>query len=397
MSRLAVTAVTDDNLSMYFACLQHRHSSLVPSYACVRPRLLISYWGHEWHTARRMLTASPAFWGPMLFFHARAVTILLLRLALIQNKGRSLCLKSCAGMVHAHVAGPVVSATPPQARSVWQCQSVSGVDNEPLGQAPQDPSGASRVLHTTYGALDAPLLARLDLLFSRHLAASRPQDIVAAFANGKKRTYRRVIEPRKEDVSPRHARRRRAQAKEEVARIFHVDPGVASAVMDDVCRRARASGGVALAPIAAVSALSLRLQAQFMVDNNKRGATFQRFRRLLGPRECRLATAQQLRAGLRSASEKEKKKATRNGDEVYLISRRAAVEALIFDLHRQNQFIERGLRGADGRAVAATLPFVLQTSASALRSSAVKDVHICFGLDKGGSTSSCKAVLSCAN
>jgi len=86
MSRLAVTAVTDDNLSMYFACRQCRHSSLVPSYACVRPRLLIFYLGHEWHTARRMLTADPAFYGTMSFFHARAVTILVfLRLALIQK------------------------------------------------------------------------------------------------------------------------------------------------------------------------------------------------------------------------------------------------------------------------------------------------------------------------
>jgi len=252
------------------------------------------------------------------------------------------------------------------------------------------------VLHTTYGALDGPLLAHVDLLVSRHLAAIRPEDIVATFANGKKRTYRRVIEPRKEDVGPRHARRRHAQAKEEVARIFRVDPGFASAVMDDVCRLARASGGVALAPTAAVSALPQRLQAQFMVDNNVSKATFQRFRRLLGPRECGLATAQQLRAELRSASEEENNKATTNGDGVYLISPRAAVEVLIFYLRRKNQFIERGLRGADVRAVAATLPFVGQTSASALHSSAVQDVHICFGLDKGGLISSCKAVLSCA-
>jgi len=110
-----------------------------------------------------------------------------------------------------------------------------------------------------YGALDAPLLARVDLVVSRHSAPTRPEDIVATLANGKKRTYRRVIEPRKEDVSPRHARRRRAQAKEEVACMFHIDPGFASAVMDNVCRRARASGGVALSPTAAVSALPLRL------------------------------------------------------------------------------------------------------------------------------------------
>lgn len=153
----------------------------------------------------------------------------------------------------------MVSATPPEARSVWQCQSVKGADNDPLGKAPPEPAGALRVLHTTYGALDASLLARVDLLVSRHSAPTRPEDIVATLASGKKRTYRRVNEPRKEDVSPRHARRRRAQAKEEVACMFHIDPGFASAAIDNVCRRARASGGVALSPTVSVSAPPLRL------------------------------------------------------------------------------------------------------------------------------------------
>jgi len=115
MSRLAVTAVTDDNRSMYVACLERRHSSLLPSYARVRSRLLISYWGHAWRTALRMLTADPAFCGPMLFFHARAVTILLfLRLALIQKwrpfprsvflRGNSPCPRRRPGGV-GHAAG----------------------------------------------------------------------------------------------------------------------------------------------------------------------------------------------------------------------------------------------------------------------------------------------------
>lgn len=122
------------------------------------------------------------------------------------------------------------------------------------------------------------------------------------------------------------------------------------------------------------------------------GATLQRFRRLLGLRECGLTTAQQLRPELRSASEEENNKATTNGDGAYLISPHAALEALICDPRRQNQFIERGLRGVDGRAVAAALLFVGQTKASSLHSSAVQDVHFCFGLDKGGQESSCTPV-----
>jgi len=104
-----------------------------------------------------------------------------------------------------------------------------------------------------------------------------------------------------------------------------------------------------------------------MVHNSVSGATVQRFRRLLGPRECGFATAQQLQAELRSASEEENNKAITNGDGAYLIGPRAAVEALIFYLRRQYQFVERGLRGADGRAVADILPFVGQTNASSLQ------------------------------
>jgi len=76
-----------------------------------------------------------------------------------------------------------------------------------------------------------------------------------------------------------------------------------------------------------------------MADNNVSGATLQRYCRLLGLRDCGLATAQQLPAELRSASDEENNEATKNGEGAYLISPHAALKALICDLRRQNQFI----------------------------------------------------------
>jgi len=217
------------------------------------------------------------------------------------------------------------------------------------------------------------------------------------FANGKNRTYRRVIESRQVRVCPRHARRRCARAAADAARTLNVDPRFAAALMDDVDRRARASGGVAVIPTTAVTALPVRLQAQVLVDNHISCATFQRFRLQLGPPACGLASPQRLCEEVRLAEGEERNLATTNEDGAYLVSPRAALEEVVFYLRRQGQFIERAVPGADGRLTVATLPFEGQTSASALHDNNVRDVQICFGLDKGGLKSSCNAVLTCAN
>jgi len=104
-----------------------------------------------------------------------------------------------------------------------------------------------------------------------------------------------------------------------------------------------------------------------------------------------------LRNDLKKAATEDRNRTTSDGAGAYLVIPRAAVEALIFYLRRQDQFVERALRGADGLEMVATLLFDGQVSAGCPPSSAIHDVHICFGLDKGGLISSCKAVLTCAN
>jgi len=177
---------------------------------------------------------------------------------------------------------------------------------------------------------------------------------------------------------------------------MEVDAGLARAVVDDVCRRARASGGVAVDPNTAIDALPVRLQSQIIVDNNISAATFQRFRLFMGP-GCGLASPMALRKDLNRAATEDRNRTASDGAGAYLVSLRAAVEALMFYLWRQHQFVERVLRGADGREMVATLPFDGQVSAGFSPSSAIHDVHICLRLDNGGLLSSCKAVLTCAN
>jgi len=198
-----------------------------------------------------------------------------------------------------------------------------------MGRAPPDAAAALRVLERTYRSLNAPLLARVDALVSRHLAATRPEVVTATFANGVKRTYRREIETRQDAVGLRQARRRRTQATKAVSKIMRIDAGLASAVLDDVCRRARSRGGVAIAPTAAIHSLPIRLQTQFTVDNS--AATFQRFRLFLGP-QSGLASPLALREDLGKAAAEERNRATSNGDGAYLVSPRAALEAAIWDL-----------------------------------------------------------------
>ena len=216
------------------------------------------------------------------------------------------------------------------------------------------------------------------------------------FANGKMERYRNDIEPRQADVGLWHARPQRARVQAAVSHIMGVDAGFALAVVDDVCRRARASGGVAVAPSTAIDALPVRLQSQFFVDNNISAATFQRFRLFLGP-GCGVASPMALRNDLNRAAKEDRNRTTSDGEGADLVNLRAAVEALIFYLRRQDQFTERALRGDDGREMVTTLPFDGQVSAGCPPSSAIHDVHICFRLDNGGLLSSCKAVLTRAN
>jgi len=131
---------------------------------------------------------------------------------------------------------------------------------------------------------------------------------------------------------------------------------------------------MAVVPSAAVSALPVRLQTQFVVANNISYETWQRIRRLMGGASSRLASAAVMRADGREASAESRNLVRATAVGATLVSVRAAVEALVADLIARNQFIERPVAGRpDG------------------------EILLAFGLDKGGRQSSCKAVLACIN
>ena len=229
--------------------------------------------------------------------------------------------------------------------------------------------------------------------WNHHLAATRPEKIQVKFKNGRVRTYEMTFEPRKPVVAARQMRRRIGYASAAVARILGLEPELITAAMDDICRRAMHCGGVAVAPTAPLSALPVRLQTQFIIDNNVSGALFQKLRLLLGP-AAGLASRERLRADRALAEAEEHHVAGTNGGGAYLLSPRAALQATFDYAVSKERFLERLVRGADGREIQATTSFSGQDSPAALPPPGVSDVQICFGLDKGGLHSTCKAVLS---
>jgi len=270
----------------------------------------------------------------------------------------------------------------------------------PTHKQPSDLSPASvgdRLKVVKAAGIDVPpsRSGMADFLNS-HLANTRPNNILFKFKNGRVRTYEPVFETRKIVVAARQMQQRRAYAPAAVAGIFGLEPEMITTAMSDICRRAMHCGGVAVAPAAALSALPVRLQIHFMIDNNVSGALFQRARLLLGPAAC-LDSRERLRADQNLVAAEPQNAAGVNDGASHLMSPRAALQAMFNHAGATDQFLKRLLRGADGRQIEANETFDGQDSAAALPLSGVRDVQICFGLNKVGLHSTCKAVLSNCN
>ncbi|OSX73436.1 hypothetical protein BU14_0348s0013 [Porphyra umbilicalis] len=137
-------------------------------------------------------------------------------------------------------------------------------------------------------------------------------------------------------------------------------------------------GGVAVAPTAPLSALPVRLQTQFIIDNNVSAALFHKLRLLLGPAAC-LASREPLRADRALAETEEPHFAGTNGGGAYLFSPRAALQATFDHALSKKQFLERLVRGEDGREIQATTSFSGQDSPAALPPPGVSDVVVLRG------------------
>eukprot|EP00170_Pyropia_yezoensis_P001341 contig_5933_g1345 len=241
------------------------------------------------------------------------------------------------------------------------------------------------------GELDA---ARVNEYF----AATRPGSIKVTFVNGSTRIYTSYTIPRKVDVGPRQKRRRAAEIAAAASRVLGVEHGFLIAAVKDLCRRARQSGGVVVAPAAAALApLSARLQTQFILDNNISRTLWQRVRLSMGGATSGLASREVLRRDLAEAQAEERNQVMSDGAGAFLVTPRAAVQGLIDDLQAGGDFLERATRGPDGKEIKAVSALEGQHSPGAVPDPKVRDVQLCFGLDNGGLLSSCKAFLSVLN
>jgi len=211
-------------------------------------------------------------------------------------------------------------------------------------------------------------------IVSMHLAAEKPKEWRARSRNGRDLLYTRETMPRKIVVGRRQARRRSLEALSAVARLCRDDEAAMESVLEDTCRRARDAGIMAVVPSAAVAALPVRLQTQFVVVNNISYEKWQRIRRLMGGARSGLTSALVMHTDGQAAFAEYRNLVRFTAQGALLESVRSAVEALVTDLLARNQFLERPVVGRPAG-----------------------EVLLSFGLVKGGRQSSCKAILSCIN
>jgi len=187
------------------------------------------------------------------------------------------------------------------------------------------------------GMAVAPDAGCVEELMHAHLRRTRPEKICTVFSSGRTRTDQRIPTSLKSVVGPRHAWRRRAMAAGVVSTIMQADPSAVAAAMETIQRRARARGGVTVAPWLS---LSVREQLQFKVSNRISGVTWGRFRALLAGGGKSLASLHALRTEAAAAFGEARHAVTNNDQGAFLVSLRAAVQARLDDLVASGEFLE---------------------------------------------------------
>jgi len=224
-----------------------------------------------------------------------------------------------------------------------------------------------------YGTMTDNQRQSVGTILRAHLMPEKPSALRARAGNGSDRLYTRETVPLKAVFGRRHARRPSLEASTTVARLCRDDEAAVEAVLKSVCRRARESGILAVVPSAAITALPVRLQTQFLVASSISYETWGRIRRLMGGSLNGLESAPAMRADGKAAYSEPRNRVTSTPVGATLVSLRAALEALVENLVARNQFIERPVSG---------LP--------------TGEILLAVGWDKGGRQSSCKAILACS-
>jgi len=219
------------------------------------------------------------------------------------------------------------STSPP---AVLMASSITGIDVDPATSPPAVLTASS------IAGIDVdPALTGAAAIMTSHLQQTKPDEISVKFSNGRLRKYKRVSQATSAAVGERQARRRRKSVASLVSSLATVDPQEIGAVVTGILRRARAQGGISVAPL---KALSVQQQLQFKIANKVSGVTWGRFRAFTG--DSRLASNQALRAEAARFSTEERNQVATTEDGAFLISPRAAFQAHLDDLVSRGGFVE---------------------------------------------------------
>ncbi|KAK1860992.1 hypothetical protein I4F81_003578 [Pyropia yezoensis] len=222
---------------------------------------------------------------------------------------------------------------PPLTQARWQECSIVGVAVEPN-------RGTPWVLSEGPTTSIAPDSGTVEELLIEHIRRERPEEISVSFVNGRKRMYRRVVQGVKADVGPRQHRRRRAATAALVSARLAASPASITTAMAAVYRRAQSAGG-AVGPF---FSLSVRKQTEFKATHRISGVTWAHIRSFLGGRSSGLASREALMRDRAAAAGERGAAVTTDETGAYLVSPRAAVQALLDNLVAQGIFEECPVR-----------------------------------------------------
>jgi len=132
---------------------------------------------------------------------------------------------------------------------------------------------------------------------------------------------------------------------------------------------------------------------------NQSGQQWSKLRQAWGGKDSGLVSTQLLRSELRELRADEARAAVATETGARLVSIRAALECLLAEIENTGLWVDRLVRDAAGRPSPQTEDYTPQTEPGPYtqHSDKTRDVHVCIGLDKGGTRSSCKLVITVAN
>jgi len=129
------------------------------------------------------------------------------------------------------------------------------------------------------------------------------------------------------------------------------------------------------------------------------GQQWSKVRQAWGGKDSGLVSTQRLRSELRDLREDETRAAVATETGARLVIIRDALECLLAEIENAGLWVDRLVRDGEGRPTSQTEDYTAKTDPGPYtqHSDRTRDMHVCVGLYKGGTRSSCKLVMTMAN